>query len=184
MLKLDNISFKEYVELQDKTEYDFAIEYSFPFHKEEDIFNIGSFTNLEFGLVKDIQYDISNGLLWSKMLEYMAELSKKDIEYIYKLPLISVIQFRNYIVAQIKYIVDIEDRTLSYEPSSDELNAGISELNKYGVYNQFLTIAGNDPLKIDAVRKMKYEDAFVFLCYQKDHSDFERRLMEIRTKPE
>lgn len=184
MLKLDNISFKEYVELQDKTEYDFAIEYSKQFKKEEDIFGIGNFTQLEFGIVKDLQYDIQNGLLWSKMLEYMSLLSNKKIEEIYTLKLLKVIRFRNYIVNQIKFIVDIEDKTLSYEPSSDELKAGISELNKYGVYNQFLTIAGNDPLKIDAVRKMKYEDAFVFLCYQKDHSDFERRLMEIRTKPE
>lgn len=184
MIELKNITFKEYAELNDKSEYDFAIEYSKQFKKEEDIFGIGNFTQLEFGIVKDLQYDIQNGLLWNKMLEYMALLSNKKIEEIYTLKLLKVIRFRNYIVNQIKFIVDIEDKALSYDPDTEEIKADISELNKYGVYNQFLAVAMGDPLKIPDVRKMKYEDAFVFLCYQKDKSDFERRLMKIRLTPQ
>jgi len=118
-----------------------------------------------------------------KMLEYMMLLTGKDTKEFCKLKLIDIIRFKNYIVDSITEIARIESIALAYEPTDEEIAAGIESLNIYGVYNQLLSIALGDPLKIADVRKMKYEEAFVFLCNQKAKSDFERRLMEIRSKP-
>jgi len=181
MIELKNITFHQYLNLEDRSEYDFAINYAESFLEPKDIFSIGSFTQLEFGLVKDLQQDISQGMTWDKMLEYMCLLTGKKELAFYNLSLLKIIQFRNYIVNEIKQIVEIENQVLSYDPSEDEIQAGIDKLSVFGVYSQLLSVANGDPLKVDSVRKMKYEDAFVFLCYQKMSSDFERDLIRIRT---
>lgn len=183
MIALKNIPFDEYLCLADRSEYDFAIDYAYKFKESKDIFNVGSFTQVQFGIIKDLQYDMAQGILWDKMLEYMMLLTGKDIKEFCKLKLIDIIRFKNYIVDSVTEIARIESIALAYEPTDEEIAAGIESLNVYGVYNQLLSIALGDPLKIADVRKMKYEDAFVFLCNQKAKSDFERRLMELRNKP-
>lgn len=183
MIELKNITFDEYLCLNDRSIYDFAIDYAYKFKESKDIFNVGSFTQQEFGFVKDLQYDMAQGILWEKMLEYMIRLTGKDVKEFCKLKLLDIIRFKNYIVDEITEIARIESIALAYEPEDDEKQAGIDELNVFGVYAQMLSVATGDPLKVEQVKKMKYEDAFVFLCYQKKKSDFERRLMELRNKP-
>lgn len=186
MIKLKNITFDEYLCLQDRSAYDYVINYAkgnSPFARKDDILKIGSFTQVEFGIIKDLQYDMAQGILWDKMLDYMIKLTGKDIKEFCNMKLIDIICFKNYIVDEITKINKVESIALAYEPSDDEIAAGIEKLNVYGVYNQLLSVALGDPLKIPEVKKMKYEDAFVFLCNQKERSDYERRLMEIRSKP-
>lgn len=183
MIELKNITFREYVSLEDRTEFDFAIKYGLPFLKPEDVCKIGDFTQLEFGLIKDLQQDISQGIMWDKLLEYMVLITGKSEEYFLNLSIIRIVRFKNYIVSEIQRIVDIEKSVLSYEPSEDEAMAGIDKLSVFGVYNQLLSVARGNPLDIEKARKLKYVDAFVYLANAKASSDFERELMEIRSKP-
>lgn len=184
MIELKNITFNDYLKLEDRSEYDFAINYSEKFLEPKDIFNVGSFTQLEFGLVKDLQQDISQGITWDKMLEYMCLLTgKKELSF-YKLSLLDIMRFRNYIVNEIRQIVEIENQVLNYEPSEDEIQAGIEKLSVFGVYSQLRSIATSFNQTVEWARKLKYEDAFVELCYQKMSSDFERDLIRLRTPKE
>jgi hypothetical protein len=191
MIEIKNIKFKTYLMLNDRREYDYAIKYAFMFQKPVDIFKVGDFTNLEFGLIKDLQHDISSGLMWLKdethsmgLIDYMMMLAKKKQNIFFNMKLIDIIQFRNYIVQSIANLSKVESIALSYEPSNEEVAAGIERLSIYGVYNQLLSVAGGDPLKIPQVRKMPYHEAFVFLCNQKDKHEYQERLMEISKKSE
>jgi len=120
MIELKNITFHQYLTLSDRTAYDFAINYGKQFLEPKDILNIGDFTQLEFGIVKDLQQDISQGITWDKMLEYMKQLTGKNDLYFYRLSLLKIIQFRNYIVSEITRIVRIENQVLGYEPNEEE----------------------------------------------------------------
>ena len=59
MITLDNISFKEYIALADKSTYDFAMKYAHRFNIAVDEFKIGEPFKWRYGIVKDIQYSIS-----------------------------------------------------------------------------------------------------------------------------
>ncbi len=180
MIELKNITFEQYIRLEDRSEYDFAMKYGYPFLKPEDVCSIGDFTQLEFGLIKDLQQDISQGLTWEKMLSYMVLLSGKDEIYFYSISLIRITRFRNYIVDEIRRIVEIENKILAYNPTEEEVRAGIDKLSVFGVYSQLRQLATTFHQPIEWARKLKYEDAFVELCYQKMSNDFERALIEIR----
>jgi len=191
MIELSNITFDEYICKEDRTIYDFAIKYAYCFREPKDLFNVGPFTKLPFGLIKDMQQDMSNDLYWLKdeqhemgLVDYMVLITGREIKTFCKLSMLDIIQFKNFIVKEIEQISKVESIVLHYEPSDKEIAAGIEKLNVFGVYNQLLSVALGDPLKIEQVRKMKYEDAFVFLCNQKIKSDYEIRLMELNRKQE
>lgn len=182
MIELNNIKFKEYIALEDRSEFDFAIKYGLPFLKPEDVCHVGDFTKLEFGIIKDLQQDISNGMSWDKLLEYMMIITGKSEQYFHNLTIIRIVRFKNYIVSEIQRIVDIENAVLSHETLEDEAQAGIDQLSVFGVYGQLRQIAITFHQSIEWARKMKYEDAFVELVYQKRSNEYERELNEIRSK--
>lgn len=182
MIALKNITFDEYLCLENRDEYDFAIKYAIPFLESKDILNIGDFMQLEFGLIKDLQQDMSKDMDWKKLTEYMVLISGKPIEFFCKLSLLNVCLFKNRIISELKRIIEIENIALHYDPTDEEIAAGIDSFNVFGVYSQLLFIAGNNPLNIEHVRKMKYEEAFVYMVYQKTKNDFESKLYELRSK--
>ena len=47
MIELNDITLKEYFELEDKSEFDFAIKYGYTFNKGVDVFEIGDITQLD-----------------------------------------------------------------------------------------------------------------------------------------
>jgi hypothetical protein len=113
----------------------------------------------------------------------MMIISGRDEKYFYSVSLIRMVRFKNFIVAEISRIVDIENKVLAYEPTEDEVMAGIENLSVFGVYGQLRQLAITFHQPIEWARKLKYEEAFVELVYQKRSNDFERALMEIRSKP-
>ncbi|MEX0598007.1 MAG: hypothetical protein WD512_16075, partial [Candidatus Paceibacterota bacterium] len=58
MIELEKITLREYSELENKEEYDFAMKYAFIFKEPIDEYKIGDVMELSFGLVKDFQYDL------------------------------------------------------------------------------------------------------------------------------
>lgn len=182
MIELKNITLEQYAALEDKSEYDFMMKWAFMFNKPVDHFNIGVFDEHPFGLVKDIQQDMVEGIKWDKMLDYISQLSKKSIKELQKTSLLELCQVKNYVVSEIQRLVEIEGQVLVYESTEEEKRAGIETFAVFGVYSQLLSLAGGDPIKIPDARKMKYVDAFVYLVYEKTKNDFERNLIAIRNK--
>jgi hypothetical protein len=183
MIELDDISLKEYLELEEKENYDFAIKYSKSiFNKPLDLFKIGDMTELNFGIIKDLQYDIENGLTWIKFLEYLEQITGIDIKKIVNYKLTAICRVKSYIFKEMERINEIENELLSYMPDSDEQNAGINEFNKFGTYGQFRKLANEDVTKLEEVKKIKYSIALMELYYQRVESDYQIRLMKIKSK--
>jgi len=181
MIELDDITLKEYFELEDKEAYDFAIKYSKELYNSPiDIFNAGDFTEMEFGLIKDLQYDFENGLTWMKLLEYISQISGKDIKQIVQFRLLSICRFRNYLTDEIKRINEIEIKLLGHDPSPEEVQAGISEFNKFGSYGQIRKLAMDDVTKIKEVKKIKYSTCLMELYYQKTANEFQEAYYNIK----
>lgn len=176
MIELKDITFKEYFDLEYRTEYDYAIRYAYSFLKPIDHFNLGDFMQLHFGIVKDIQYDYFQGLSWEQFYDYMKQIKDKDIS---KEKLIIVCQAKSYLVSEIIRLSEIESIALAHEPSDDEERAGMDRFKDLGVYLQIRSLTGGDVTKNELVRSMKYEDCFVELVTQKALKDYDRELTKI-----
>jgi len=173
---IENITLREYMVLDEKFEYDFILKYIMP----KDVYNIGDFAELEFGLIKDLQFDISEGLSWVKLIEYIAKILKKKERVIGSYKLIDIAECKSYIIAEIERIGLIESELLGYIPTQKEKEAGIEEFNKFGSYGQLRSLANNDITKIDSVKKIKYSLCLLELYYQKVNNDYQKRYNEIK----
>jgi hypothetical protein len=191
MIVVNNIRFVQYLDLQDKSEYDYLIKYSMTFKKAVNIFGVGDFKKMKFGLIKDLQQDMSQGLTWFKdanheqgLMDYISILTGKSIRKLCRYRLLEIIQFRNYIVQEIEAISNIESKVLAHEATDEEIMAGIDSFNVFGVYSQLRSVANAYNQTIDWARNLPYEDAFVELCYQKTQSDYQTSLMSLRSHVE
>lgn len=180
MIELSKISLRQYVELEDRTEYDFAMKYAFCFKEPIDEYKLGDLTELEFGTIKDLQYDIETGMTFDKLLNYIERLGK--IKNIGTEPLDKVMRFSNYILESIKQIIEVENQILSHEPDIDEEEAGMDRFNGLGVYLQLRSIAITFHTTPNEVRKWKYADALTEMYTAKQLSDYERDLMKIKQR--
>jgi hypothetical protein len=165
MIEVKDYSYKEFLQLSpvELTEYVSIMQFAKPFRQEVDIFNIGDITTCNFGLIKDLQYDLQSDIDYDKMFEHISMITKKNIEDLHNFSLLKILQFKNYYISEIKRICEIEANLLGYEPTDDEKNAGIDNFNALGIYNQLRNLAGNDVTKLEAIRNIKYSDCLLEL---------------------
>ena len=182
MIQLEDITLRDYFNLEDKSEYDFAIKYSQFFTDALDLFSTGDFTELSFGLIKDLQYDISNGLTWIKLIEYIEKLTGKSAKVIAGYNLRAICRYRAYIESEINRINEIESELLSYTPTSEEKEAGIDEFNKFGSYGQLRKLATTFGKSPEEIRQWKYDLCLLELLYSKTNYDFQEKLYKIKSK--
>jgi hypothetical protein len=174
-MKIDNIKYSEYFTLEDKSEYDFAIKYA----EAKDYYNVGDFTELSFGLIKDLQFDIQNGLQFDKYCDYFTQLTGIDLKDVY---VIEFFGFQKYLISEIERIAEIENKSLSSEPTDEEYRAGVEVFEKYKSYPQFRAIMTTFGMTLQQVRDMKYSESLMELVYQKDVNDFQKRYTKIISK--
>lgn len=182
MIELDNITLREYFELEDKTEYDFGIKYGFIFTQGKDFFNVGDFTNLTFKQVKDMQDYCQQGITWMQILDFVSEVKKIDVKEIARNKLVDICNFKSYIVSEIERINEIESIALGHTSSDDELEAGVKELSELGVFWQYDELTGGDITKKESVEKLPYSLCFLKLVANKRKSEFENKLFKIKNK--
>ncbi|MCK9281336.1 MAG: hypothetical protein M0P71_11990 [Melioribacteraceae bacterium] len=180
---LPNITVKEFLELHDPElihQYEFFFKYSIVMNEAVDHFHIGDMTAKSFGLIKDLQFDISSGETgWIKLIEYVEKLiNKKCID----LDLTTFVQTWKYILSEIERITEIESIVLKYEATDEEIQAGIDKLGILGIYMQIRSLTKGDITKNDEVRSMRYDEAFTELVAQKMLSDYEKELIKIMSK--
>lgn len=177
MIQIENITLKDYFKLEDTSEYDFAMKYAFRFTEPNDKLNIGDIMQLSFGLIKDFQYDYSQGLTFDKMVSYICQAANKKTLSNEQLDIIC--QTANYFKSEIDKLNSYEGELLGYEPTGEEIEAGIEEFNQFGVFNQIDSLACGDITKHDEVRALPYSVCFTKLYKDKLSSEFQKRYNKI-----
>ena len=181
MIELNDISVAEYFELEDKSEYDFAIEFAFVFQQSKDEYLINDVTDLSFGVIKDIQDEIENGEMnFTRRCYWISKiLNKEDESWIGKEKLIRFIIGSNYLINEIEKLINAERIVFTHEPTIEEEEAGLDRFNGLGIYLQLRKLAGNDVTKIEAVKQLPYSLCFTELFTMKQEYDFQKELNEI-----
>lgn len=179
---LKNLTFNEYFELEDKSEYDFAIKYGKDFNKPNDLFEVGDFTELAFKTIKDLQYYIENGLQWIHVFELIESVKGTNQNKIGNKLLIDLCRFKSFLVEEIYRINKIESTSLAYNITSDEENAGIEDLSELGSYLQFRQIATTFSITPKEVGEWKYSAALLELVAQKRINEYQSAYIKIKSK--
>lgn len=178
--EFENITFKQYSELQNPEEYSYIMKYSRLFNLPNDVYNAGDFTQKTFGIVKDLQYDLTKGATWMQLLDYFSKLTGKPVKDFVNDGIMQICQFKSYVFSEIERINEIEKVGLASQPTADEEKAGIERFGIYGNYLQFVDLANDDITKIEQVKQMKYIDCFMLLKLRHDRSQFQKDLMRVR----
>jgi hypothetical protein len=178
MLVVDRITFLEYIQLEDKSVYDFWMKYAYEC-QAKDVFGVGDFMKLPFGFIKDQQYELTKGMGWEKMLDAFSILTKKTVKQLVKYPLLEICQFKNYFLAEMEKINMVESETLSHSADKKEIAAGIDRFNVLGAYLQIESLAGNDVLKIESVKKLPYETCYLWLYSQSLKADYQHDYIHV-----
>lgn len=174
-MKLPLITIAEYLALEDKTEYNFALKYAEQ-SQARDVLNFGDLVKKSFGDVKDYQY------LFSKEDYIIRFVNKYGAKKLNHLNVFEFFAFIRYVASQVERVNNIENQLLSHSPTNDEVEAGLERFNKYGSFSQLNSLANNNILNFASVRKLPYEDALTKLAYDKDVNEYQRDLNKVITR--
>ena len=166
-MELENITFIQYLNLKDKSIYDYVSNYSRVLNKPEDIFKIGDFTKLTFGQVKDAQFTFKNGVYWHDLINFVSYIKNISHQKISNNKFFTLCKVRRFIEEQLNEIYKLE-LNIYHDVSNLDESAGIDSLNKYGVLIQIDKLAGGDILKYDAIKNLPYNLCFTKLMMDKD----------------
>ena len=178
IIKVKNISFIDYFNLENKTKYNYYLRYAelVP----TDLFKIGSLMDQSFGFVKDVQ-DLfyTSGLTWEKYFELIVELKGLKKETIANNKLFQLHASRLYLKEQIEQITELERSNLGHASNAKEQMAGIEVFDKYGAFLQFDSLANGDVTKIKEIEKLDYSVCFAKLKLESDSSKFQIELNKL-----
>lgn len=181
MIELENITVSDYanLDLKDQEPYNFAMAFVHRFNKPVDEYKIGDVMELPFGFIKDFQFELEqNTLSWLKMVEFVTQVLKK--ETIKDEPLEKFSRFSQYLKAEVQKILEVEEKTLAYESTSQELDAGMDRFKGLGVYLQIRKLTGGDITRYDQVRNLPYSLCFTELYTSKQLYEYEQELKKKR----
>jgi len=170
-MEITRLKLKEYLRLPDTSEYNFAIKHGAQFHTEEDVLGIKDIHEVSFGIIKDFQTDLQGGdLTLEKQIEYIGQvLPDLDMDEQY---MDEICRTASWMLEQVIMIIETEGEMLVSEPTGDEVD--FDGFNALGVIMQIRYLAGNDVLKYQAIRDMKYQTCFVELYARKQEVEYQR----------
>ena len=166
-MEIENITFLEYTNLKDKSLYDYAAQFSRKLNTAKDLFDIGDFTKLTFGQVKDAQYLFSSGVSFEKMFKFVSQVTKDPYNKIAKQRFFDLCMCRRFVEEQLQEIHKLE-LNIYHETDARDESAGIDRLAKFGVLIQIDSLAGGDVLKYDLIKELPYNLCFTKLLMQKE----------------
>lgn len=171
----------EYVSGINREETDFVLRYGD--FEPLDLFEIGDIFDQSFGFVKDAQEWLNYSEAdWEKYVELLKEHNFTDDT---KLAGLSVIKLRRsilYLVERIEVVNKIESENLGSSPSADEIRAGVDVFKKYRSFMQLDSLAKGKVWEYDTVRRQEYGVCYTKLMLEADRSEFNEKLLKIRTK--
>ena len=121
-MQYKNYSLVEYTNLFDKSEFDFIMKFDKKFSVSIDVFNLGDFTELTFGYVKDLQYKANKGMTWIDICEVIAKVKGYKLKQVAQNGMLELCQQKNYIQEEIERINLVESTVLGHEPEDVEVS--------------------------------------------------------------
>lgn len=111
----------------------------------------------------------------------------RAVELVYKIPFETLSEMKaikffpllNYVTKEIESIAENEAKTLSGDYDSDMLNAGVEELNQFGVITTIDTLASGDVLKWQSILDTRYSTVFTKLYLNKVKAKIESEYQKI-----
>ena len=180
MIELKRISVNDYVELDDKSQYDFAMRFAVKFNESINEFEIDDIFELPFGFIIDYQFEMIQGMSLMRQIELIQSITKKDV---LKMDLDVFCRGCKFVNEGMLQIAEIERQKLSYAPTFDEQNAGIENLFEgLEFYMKVRKLANNDITKIESIRALPYSKCFLELYTQKQEYEFQNNLIKNQKK--
>lgn len=125
-------------------------------------FEFESLIYCKWGFLKEVLPD-----LWRKNdFENLLYLLFKDRGFnifqndIYNIELKHIVSFILWMMDELKTVRELESTYLVSEPDIKLLQAGINELDQFGIKNTLDNLAGGDILKYDSIRQLPYHEVF------------------------
>ena len=179
MIELHNLTVKEYFDLENKDEYNFAIKYAFEFTEPVNMLNLPDIDDIEFGIVKDIQACITdNSLTIYKEIEFICKIL--NVESVGGYLLTYLCKSVNWLLNAVAEKLTIESKMLVGQPDNIDIEAGIEQtFDGLGILIQIDSLAGGDVTKYEQVRKLPYNVAFTKLYLNNRYNEHERRKLDI-----
>jgi hypothetical protein len=145
------------------------------------VYHVEELTHLSFNTIKTLQQmDITEAM--SVVLVVLRELTRRDDEFlirqILKSRVIDFYYFYTFIRDGIKRITEVERKVLSYEPKPEEIQADVSEFDKFGLYNTIKAL-NDDIFQNDRVLELSYEKIFTELMYRKTQREYHEKYQRI-----
>lgn len=150
-------------------------------YEEKDYFSEIPLEERDFITVKELMECLINND-FEGFGERLSQLDEYSNNKIYKAKTYEVILTMRYLIDHTIKLLEVEDKMLTSKVASKhDYSTEVSQVD-FTVfphyYSQLRSLAGNDILKFDAVKKLKYSDCFVELLYLSKDSDLEKLILK------
>lgn len=183
MIQVKAIKLKEYLNLENKDEYNFIMLYSIKFSESKNIYGLPDFENWNFGFINDYSFLLQNRKL---SIENQIELIQKLFDYfkikidLKELSLLDYCNLRNFVNDKIIEVLKIESEFLSRKLKQEEISSGINEKFKgLEPHIKLSMLAGGDILKFDAIEQMPWSICFNEMLYRCRTTEYTEKLNKI-----
>lgn len=180
MIELEDLTFKEYLEKEDKYPYHYANLFSNKLNEPVDVFGFGPIHLMTFGQVKDLQYLFRKGLTWELLIQSVEMIKGIDKKEIIENKYFDLCKFMAFIRAGLDSIIRLEEH-LSHEATDKDVAAGIENLSKFGIALQIDKLAHGLIWEYETVRKQKYMLGYTKLLMEKERDLYNYNFNKIKT---
>lgn len=145
-------------------------------------FDFESLIYLKWGLLKETLPD----LFVKNDFETLFFLMLKDrgqnwfLIDIQRIEVNKAMAFILWIIDELKSIKELESTYLKADPDIKLLQAGINNLDKFGIKNTLFNLGGKDPKQHEVIRNTPYNDIFDIQYYGVETSKIEKKLAKIK----
>jgi len=180
-MKVIDITFKEYVELKDRTTYDYYLRYAD--FEPGDLFGLNDITEHTYGFVKDVQELLNyTALTWGNYTELLEEYNISTPINTGNLSLFKLHCSKLWLKEQIEQLNELESIALGQASTAKEQAAGVDMFAEYRSFIQLDKLSDGDILKYDEIKKMPYLRCFTKLKLEADKQTFQINLNNLNKK--
>ena len=177
---MEKITYIEYLNLSPEEQADYN-EIA-PFINVDNTFGevtIEQFRKMDYGDIVDLKRNFRKGTV-GDMVNSICLVFKTEEADVLKTEVFKIFALLNFITEQIKIILQMEARELSYTPSNKEIRAGIEELGRFSDLTTIDSLAGGNILNWEKVIKMPYDEVFAKLAMDSTRARIQKKLETIK----
>ena len=181
-MNLNNYTLAEVLALENNSDY-FVIAKNL---NPKNLFKFDDINDMPFGLIKELHaytYDTE------KMIEFFVRLqtkqekiTAKQINDTLNIKFFDFFYQWRWVEEEILKTVEMEQNFLSYDPTGDEIEAGIENLYKFGAFATVDGLANGNPLVYQEIESLPYGMIFTKLYLDSVKDKFQRDYHKIITR--